>query len=121
MKSLRKVSVRVVASVALGSFVAAPAGAAVLTGPGGGGVPVGQSGLIRALDYSDTFTQTDQGGRPSRPSTAALQPAAAYVVENTYGHPARNFQSQGLGAGAANFSFASDGPGLSNSPPGAPA
>ena len=102
-------------------LAAAPAvRAAIVTGPGGRGVPVGQSGLIGPLDYSDTFTQTGQGGRPNRPSTPALQPAAAYVVENTYGHPSRNFQSQGLGAGVASFSFASDGPGLVDGNPAYP-
>ena len=105
------VPITVLAIVACVLAAAPVASAAVTTGPGGRGVAVGQSGLIGSLDYSDTFTQTEQGGRPNRPSTPALQPAAAYVVENTYGHPARNFQSQGQGAGVGNFSFAADGPG----------
>jgi hypothetical protein len=102
-------------------MVVSPAAfAAVIEGPGGRGVPIrtepggAGSDLIGVLDYSDTFTQTDQGGRPDRPSTAAIQPAAAYVVENTYGNPAVNFESvtQGTGTGRGEFSFASDGPGL---------
>ena len=116
----RTVRVTVLAAAACMLAAGPVASAAVMTGPGGRGVTVGQSGLIGALDYSDTFTQTDQGGRPNRPSTAALQPAAAYVVENTYGNPARNFQSQGLGAGVASFSFASDGPGLVDGNPAYP-
>jgi hypothetical protein len=94
--------------------------ATVVTGPGGRGVPVGQSSLIGAFDYSDTFTQTAQGGPPNRPDTAAIQPAAAYVVQNTYGKPSVNFQSQGLGSGQASFSFASDGPGLIDGVPAYP-
>ena len=54
----------------------------VVTGPGGQGVPAGQSSLIGVPDYSDEFTQTAQGGPPNRPSTAALQPPAAYRVQN---------------------------------------
>jgi hypothetical protein len=99
-------------ALVLACFAVPAAQATVVIGAGGQGVPVGQSSLIAALDYSDTFTQTEQGGPPNRPPTAALQPAPAYVVQNTYGNPARNFQSQGLGAGQGNFSFASDGPGL---------
>jgi hypothetical protein len=100
--------------------VAQTARATVVTGPGGRGVPVGQSSLIGTLVYSDTFTQTAQGGRPNRPDTAAIQPAAAYVVENTYGHPSVNFRSQSTGAGQAEFSFASDGPGLIDGNPAYP-
>jgi hypothetical protein len=81
------------------------------------GVSVGASSLIGAYDYSDTFTQTAQGGQPDRPDTPALQPPAAYVVENTYGHPSVNFQTPGQPAGVAAFSFASDGPGLVNGVP----
>jgi hypothetical protein len=113
------------AAVAFAAF-APSAGAVVLTGAGGGGVPIrttpgGQgSDLIGVLDYSDTFTQTDQGGPPNRPSTAAVQPAAAYVVQNTYGNPAVNFQTGGQPAGVAAFSFASDGPGLVDGVPAYP-
>lgn len=91
---------------------------ALVEGPGGRGVPIRTepggigSDLIGVLDYSDTFTQTAQGGPPNRPDTPAIQPAAAYVVQNTYGNPAVNFRSQSQGAGQAEFSFASDGPGL---------
>lgn len=102
--------------------------AAVIEGPGGRGVPVrtepggAGSDLIGVLDYSDTFTQSAQGGRPGRPSTPAIQPAAAYAVENTYGNPAAGFSSagQGLGAGQANFSFASDTDGLVDGVPAYP-
>ena len=123
----RSASVRGVfaAVVAVAAF-AEPAGAAVLTGAGGQGVPIrttagGQgSDLIGVLDYSDTFTQTQQGGPPNRPETAAVQPAAAYVVQNTYGNPSVNFQTAGQPAGVASFSFASDGPGLINGVPSYP-
>ena len=78
------------------------------------GVSVGGSSLIGVLDYSDTFTQTSQGGRPDRPDTAAVQPPAAYVVENTYGNPSISFN---IGAG---FSFASDTAGLVDGIPAYP-
>jgi hypothetical protein len=68
------------------------------------GVAVGSSSLISTLDYSDTFTGTDAGGRPDRPFIPAVQPPAAYGVENTYGNPPQSFQGAG-------FSFAADGPG----------
>src|SRR5437762_8260878 len=73
-------------------LISAAARATVLTGPGGQGVPVGQSSLIGTLDYSDTFTGTDDGSaNPSRPYQPAIQPSAAYVVESTYGNASRNF------------------------------
>ena len=110
----------VAALVVVGGF-STSARATVVTGDGGRGVPVGQSSLIGpGPDYGDTFTQTDQGGQPNRPSTAAVQPAAAYIVENTYGNPSVNFRSQSVGAGQAEFSFASDGPGLINGAPNYP-
>ena len=96
----------VVAALVMAGGVSTSARATVVTGNGGQGVPVGQSSLIGpGPDYGDTFTQTDQGGQPNRPSTAAVQPAAAYVVENTYGNPSANFRSQSVGAGQAEFSF----------------
>jgi hypothetical protein len=55
------------------------------------GVNVGRSSLIGQLDYSDTFTGTDYGGRPARFLDLGLQPAA-YAIENTYGHPALSYQ-----------------------------
>jgi hypothetical protein len=77
-------------------------------------VSVGNSSLIAALDYSDTFTQTAQGGvNPNRPDTAAIQPAPAYVIEQSYGNPVVSFVN-------ASFSFASDGPGLVNGVPNYP-
>lgn len=77
------------------------------------GVTVGDSALINFLDYSDTFTGTDDGGNPDRPYIPAVQPPAAYVLENTYGNPGQSFQ---IGNG---FSFTSDNaangnPGLVN-------
>lgn len=78
------------------------------------GVSVGSSTLIGTLDLSDTFTGTDSGGRPNRPYVAAVQPPAAYVVENTYSHPSTSFD---IGAG---FSFASDTAGLVNGVPNYP-
>ena len=79
------------------------------------GVGVGSSSLFSTLDYSDTFTGTDAGGRPDRPYIAAVQPAPAYVVENNYGNPPLSFQ---IGAG---FSFAADGTGTPGFVDGDPA
>jgi len=81
------------------------------------GVMVGNSSLIAALDYSDTFTQSAQGGvNPNRPDTAAIQALPAYVIEQTYGNPSVSFVTSATPHG--NFSFASDTAGLV---PGAPA
>jgi hypothetical protein len=102
------------------SICAPLASASLSTGPGGSGVTVGQSGLISTLDYSDTFTGTDAGGQPNRPFVPAVQPAPAYVVENTYGNSSQNFHSPGLAAGVGNFSFASDTNGLVNGSPNYP-
>jgi hypothetical protein len=82
--------------------------ATLSTGPGGRGVQVGQSSLIAAPDYSDTFTATPAGGRPDRPIQPMVQPAAAYAVESVYGNPQVNFRSQGQPEGVASFSFATD-------------
>lgn len=79
------------------------------------GIAVGASRLIGTLDYSDTFTGTDAGGRPNRPYIAAVQPDAAYLVENTYGKPAISFDK---GAG---FSFAADSAGTPGLVDGVPA
>jgi len=72
----------------------------------GAGVVVGGSHLIGTLDYSDTFTGTDAGGKPNRPYIPAVQPDAAYLVENTYGHPQISFDKR------EGFSFAGDSAGL---------
>jgi PEP-CTERM motif len=86
--------------------------AVIFSGPGGRGVPVNSSSLISVLDYTDTFTGTADGSsNPSRPYVPAVQPAAAYVVENPHGNPSQNFRSQTVGPGQAEFSFAADGPG----------
>ncbi len=79
------------------------------------GVTVGSSSLFSTPDYSDSFTGTDAGGRADRPYVAAVQPAPAYVVENTYGNPPLSFQ---IGAG---FSFAADGAGTPGFVDGTPA
>jgi hypothetical protein len=91
--------------------------ATLLTGPGGQGVPAGQSSLISTYDYSDSFTGTDAGGQPNRPFVAAVQTAPTYVVENTYGNAPQNFQTAGQPAGVASFSIASDTAGLVNGVP----
>jgi hypothetical protein len=92
-----------------------PASAIVSTGPGGTGVTAGNSSLFTTPDYSDTFTQTAQGGPPGRPDTAAPQPLIpAYIVESNYGNASRIFST---GAG---FSFASDTAGLVNGSPAYP-
>lgn len=95
--------------------------ATVSFGPGGSGVTVGNSSLISTLEFSDTFTgNADGGANVARIYMAAVQPAAAYGVENTYGNPAQNFQSASVGAGQAEFSFAADGPGLPGLVDGSP-
>jgi MYXO-CTERM domain-containing protein len=72
-------------------------------------VRAGLSSLIGGYDYTDSFTGTADGGtNPNRPYQAALQPAAAYVVENRFGHPVTNFQTNGQPAGVGEFSIASD-------------
>src|SRR4030095_4622758 len=96
----------------------------VTSGAGGRGVRVGNSSLITTLDYSDTFTGTDAGGMPNRPYVAAVQPAAAYVIESNYGGlPSVNLRTATQPAGVAEFSFASDQagtPGLVNGSPNYP-
>lgn len=98
--------------------------ATVLSGSGGSGVPAGQSSLIGVYDYTDTFTGfADGASNAARVYVAAVQPAAAYAVENTHGHPSVNFRSQSVGAGIGEFSFAADGagtPGLVNGVPAYP-
>jgi hypothetical protein len=94
--------------------------ATVSTGPGGSGVRVGQSSLIGLLDYSDTFTGTADGGRPDRPYVPAVQPPAAYVIENTYGNPSGSIKSASVAGSAAEFSFAADGPGTPGLVDGSP-
>ncbi len=79
------------------------------------GVAIGGSSLIGTLDYSDSFTGTDAGGRPNRPYQAAVQPAPAYLVENTYGKPAISFQID------TGFSFAADSAGTPGLVDGVPA
>jgi hypothetical protein len=75
-------------------------------------VPVGQSSLIGVSDYADTFTGTFDGGvNSNRQYVAAVQPASAYVIENTFGHPSANFQSPGQPPGVGEFSFATEGSG----------
>ena len=91
--------------------------AEVSTGPGGSGVTVGDSDLISILDISDTFTGTADGSaNPSRPYVAAIQPAPAYVVENTHGNLGRSW--------TGGFSFAQDpsagGAGFVNGSPAYP-
>jgi len=107
--SLTRAAVVSIAALSLGS---AAAHAAVSTGAGGQGVRVGESGLIKQYDYTDSFTGTSDGGvNPNRPYAAAVQPAPAYVVEQTFGHPSVNFQSQSRAAGVGDFSIASDSQG----------
>ncbi len=67
----------------------------------GQGVTVGSSSLFDTVDYGDTFTGTDDGGNPDRPYVPAIQPPAAYIVEQTFGKPSVSFSG-------ASFSFASD-------------
>jgi len=86
---------------------AAGAAALVLAGLSAqaGSIPVGASSLIGVLDYSDTFTGTDEGGLPDR-NSANWYPLGAVdyhgagvpgneifgeglAVESCYGNPAR--------------------------------
>ncbi len=95
--------------------------ATLFFGPGGNGVPVGSSSLIETLDYTDTFTGFDDGGsNPARVYAAAVQPAAAYPVESTYGNPPQNFESFSFVPDRGEFSFAADGPGLPGLVDGSP-
>ncbi|HOW73102.1 MAG TPA: PEP-CTERM sorting domain-containing protein [Phycisphaerae bacterium] len=96
--------------------------ATLFSGPGGSGVPVNQSSLIADLDFSDTFTGADSGGsNAARVYVPAVQPAAAYAVENTYGNSARNFNSFSVGPDRGEFSFAADGAGMPGLVDGSPA
>jgi hypothetical protein len=95
--------------------------ATVFFGAGGSGVPVSQSSLIADLDFSDTFTGADSGGsNAARVYVPAVQPAAAYAVENTYANSARNFNSFSVGPDRGEFSFAADGAGLPGLVDGSP-
>lgn len=101
---------------------ATPSFATVVSGPGGRGVTAGQSSLISAYDYTDSFTGAPDGAsNAARVYVAALQPAPAYAVENTHGHPAVNFRSQSVGVDQAEFSFAADGAGTPGLVDGVPA
>ncbi|MCA9269590.1 MAG: hypothetical protein KDA41_14010, partial [Planctomycetales bacterium] len=93
---------RCLAALLLGAAVFVPhaAWAQLTTGPGGSGVTVGNSSLIGQLDLSDTFTGFNDGGPANRPYAAAIQPAPAYVLENTYGNVSRSWTNS--------FSFARD-------------
>ena len=105
------------AALLMGVCFAPATSAQVTTGPGGSGVSVGNSGLIGVLDISDTFTGTPDGSsNPNRPYIAALQPAPAYVVEDTHGNLGRSW--------TGGFSFAQDpsagGAGFVNGSPAYP-
>ena len=94
--------------VALASFGVVALALLPVTSSDAAGVVVGGSSLIGVLDYSDTFTGTDAGGRPDRPFQAAVQSPAAYIIENSYGNPVVSFQTQNQPPGVGEFSFASD-------------
>lgn len=77
-------------------------------------VPIGSSSLIQVLDYSDSFTTTDNGGLPDRdgvggwplgqvdyPVTDPASPGEGLAVENCYGNPQRSW-------GDWNFSVRTD-------------
>ena len=62
----------------------------------------GSSSLIKQLDFSDKFTGAPDGSSNAlRVYVAAVQPAGAYVVENSHGNVGRSWAN-------ASFSFASD-------------
>jgi hypothetical protein len=81
------------AAVTLVLFSSKVSRADVSTGAGGKGVTVGRSGLIGTLDYSDTFTGTDDGGAIGR-VYGGLAAQQAYNVEKAYSNPARQFTQQ---------------------------
>jgi hypothetical protein len=111
MKAARFICASAIGAVGFFGIVQS-AGAVISTGPGGQGVLIGNSSLIGEVDFADTFTGSDALGIPNRPYQAAVQPAPAYIVENTFGGPLqRNFRSQTTAEGVAEFSFAADGPG----------
>jgi hypothetical protein len=57
------------------------------------GTPVGSSSLIGALDYSDTFTLSLNGGIAGRPDNVYPVNAPGISLENSYGSPARSWQN----------------------------
>lgn len=111
----------VLSLAAVGLLGANAAQATMFFGAGGGGVPVKSSSLIADLDFSDSFTGFDDGGgNAARIYQPAVQPAAAYAVEDTYGNSARNFNSFSVGPDRGEFSFAADGAGLPGLVDGSP-
>lgn len=75
------------AAAALLLAAASPAAAVVTTGPGGSGVTVGNSSLIGARDYSDSWTLTESGGIPGRTPNTFPVPPEGLAVENNHGNP----------------------------------
>lgn len=65
-----------------------PAGVLVLSSiqaAHGAAVAVGESKLIGTIDFSDTWTLTEDGGVVPERITGSLRPQIAYTVESTYG------------------------------------
>ena len=119
-KMLAAAPVRRLAAAVISVCAVIPAArATVLTGEGGSGVPVGQSSLIGTLDYSETFTGSDDQAA-LRYFRGGLRPQEAYNVESTYGNPPQQLTQQRTDTGVTPprpfMSFASDAgdrPGLS--------
>ena len=68
---------------------------AVGIGPQGAiaaGITVGSSSLIGALDYSDTYTLTANGGNAGRPDNVFPVGSPGINVENNYSNAARAWQ-----------------------------
>jgi hypothetical protein len=88
--------------------------AVVIDGPGGRGVLVGQSDLIVAPDYSDTFTGNPDGGVVPDLAYGGLRSQDAYMIENAYGNTPRQLVQQRVDTVSPprpNMSFAADKPG----------
>ncbi len=56
-------------------------------------ISVGSSSLINALDYSDTYTLTGNGGAVGRPDNVYPVNSPGINVENNYSNPARSWQN----------------------------
>ena len=80
---------RFLLSVLVSLALACSAHAEVTLGPGGGGVTVGNSGVLDTLDLSDSFTLTANGGIPGRVVNAYPVNLPGINVEDNHGNPAQ--------------------------------
>ena len=68
-------------------FLASQAWAVLSLGPGGDGVTAGSSSLIARLNYSDSWTETVDGGNAARVDGAYPVNLPGINVENNHGNP----------------------------------